>query len=142
MFRTKVKSLRLISQALRHGDIWGSGGIAPQLLTWALDGGEWSASRPCRLTPPKRVPDSHWIEGWVVPRAGLDVVEKRKNLHCWDSKPGRRSRSPSLDRVSYPDSHVQYKYIRSIIYTLIQTCIHTYIHYIHTCIHIYIYIYT
>jgi hypothetical protein len=37
-------SLCLISQALCHEDIWGSGGIASPFLTSPLDGGEWSAS--------------------------------------------------------------------------------------------------
>jgi hypothetical protein len=31
----------------------GSGGIAPTFLTSALDGGEWSASRPCRFSSGK-----------------------------------------------------------------------------------------
>jgi hypothetical protein len=26
--------------------------------------------------PPERVPGTHWIGGWVDPRAGLDDVEK------------------------------------------------------------------
>jgi hypothetical protein len=39
-------------------------------LTSALVGGEWSASRPARFTP-----GTHWIGGWVGPRAGLDDVE-------------------------------------------------------------------
>jgi hypothetical protein len=43
-------------------------------LTSALDGGEWSASRPGRFTPRERAPDTHWIAGWVGPRAILDVV--------------------------------------------------------------------
>jgi len=34
-------------------------------LTSALDGGEWSASRPDRFTPRERVPVTHWIGGWV-----------------------------------------------------------------------------
>jgi len=29
----------------------GSGGIAPRILDSAIDGGEWSASRPGRFTP-------------------------------------------------------------------------------------------
>jgi hypothetical protein len=29
--------------------------MAPQFLTFALDGGEYSASRPCPLTPVERV---------------------------------------------------------------------------------------
>jgi hypothetical protein len=32
------------------------------------------------LYPGERAPCTHWIEGWVYPRAGLDVVEKRKLL--------------------------------------------------------------
>jgi hypothetical protein len=33
-----------------HDDVCGSGGIAPPILTSALDGGEWLASRPGRFT--------------------------------------------------------------------------------------------
>jgi hypothetical protein len=29
------------------------------------------------LYPRERAPDTHWIRGWVDPRAGLDDVEKR-----------------------------------------------------------------
>jgi hypothetical protein len=49
-------------------------------LTSALAGGEWSASRPGRFTPGEKAPGTHWIGGWVGPRAGLDDVEKRKFL--------------------------------------------------------------
>jgi hypothetical protein len=49
-------------------------------LTSALVGGEWSASCPCRLTSGERARSTHWIEGWMGPRAGLDEVEKRKFL--------------------------------------------------------------
>jgi hypothetical protein len=45
-------------------------------LTSELVGGEWSASRPGRFTPGERAPGTHWIGGWVDPRAGLDDVEK------------------------------------------------------------------
>jgi hypothetical protein len=43
----------------------------------ALDGSEWSASGPCRFPP---VPGTHYIGGWVGPRASMDVKEKEKNL--------------------------------------------------------------
>jgi hypothetical protein len=33
---------------------------------------------PVRFTPRERVPDTHWIGGWVGPRAVLDTVVKRK----------------------------------------------------------------
>jgi hypothetical protein len=36
-------------------------------LTSALVGGEWSASRPGRFTP-----GTHWLGGWMGPRADLD----------------------------------------------------------------------
>jgi hypothetical protein len=47
-------------------------------LTSALDGGEWSASRPDRFTSRKRAPGTHWIGGWVGSRAVLDAVVKEK----------------------------------------------------------------
>jgi hypothetical protein len=49
-------------------------------LTSALVGGEWSASRPGRFTPRERAQCSHWIGGWVDPRARLDNAERRKFL--------------------------------------------------------------
>jgi hypothetical protein len=57
-----------------------SGGRAPLIhsLTSALDGGEWSASRPSRFTSRERAPGTHWIGGWVGTRAVLDPVMKRK----------------------------------------------------------------
>jgi hypothetical protein len=44
-------------------------------LTSALVGGEWSASGLGHYTC-----GTHWIGGWVGPRADLDAVEKRKIL--------------------------------------------------------------
>jgi hypothetical protein len=49
-------------------------------FTSAVVGGEWSTSRPGRLTPAERAPGTHCIGGSVGPRAGLDDVEKRKFL--------------------------------------------------------------
>jgi hypothetical protein len=42
-------------------------------LASALDGGEWSVSRPR-----ERAPGTHWIGGWAGPRAVPDAVVKRK----------------------------------------------------------------
>jgi hypothetical protein len=42
--------------------MWGSGGIVPPFLTLALDGGEWSASRPCRFIPREIVPRTQWVD--------------------------------------------------------------------------------
>jgi hypothetical protein len=49
--------------------------------TSALDGAEWSASRPVRaLTPGERTPGAHCIGGWVGLRAGLDTEVRGKIL--------------------------------------------------------------
>jgi hypothetical protein len=36
------------------------------------------------------------------PTAGLDAVEKRKILHCWEWNPGHPARNPSPYRLSCP----------------------------------------
>jgi hypothetical protein len=47
-------------------------------LTSALDEYGLSASRPGRFTHRERAPGTHWIRGWVGPRAVLDAGVKRK----------------------------------------------------------------
>jgi hypothetical protein len=44
-------------------------------LNSALVGCEWLVSYPCHFTLDERAPGTHYIEGWVDPRAGLDDVE-------------------------------------------------------------------
>jgi hypothetical protein len=73
-------------------------------LTSALLGGEWSASRPGRFTPGERAPGTHWIGGWVGPRASLDDMEERKFLTLRGLElrsHGRLARSQSLYRLRY-----------------------------------------
>jgi hypothetical protein len=76
-------------------------------LTSALDGGEWWASRPGRLTPGERAPGTHSIWVSMGPRTGLDDVESIKILLF----PGLEIRthgcaahSQSLHRLRYPVS--------------------------------------
>jgi hypothetical protein len=52
----------------------GGGSITPPFLTSALDGGESSGSCPGCFVPGERALGTHWIGGWVGPRAGLDTV--------------------------------------------------------------------
>jgi hypothetical protein len=99
--------LCLSNLALRHEDVLGSGCIDSVFLTSALTGGEWSPSRACRFTPGERAPGTHWIGGWVDPRATLDDVEKRNflTLSGLEVRPlGRPARSQSLYRLRYPGS--------------------------------------
>jgi hypothetical protein len=55
--------------------------------------------------PPRKDPGTHWIGGWLGPRAGLDGVENRKflTLPGPEIRPlGRPARSQSLYRLLYP----------------------------------------
>jgi hypothetical protein len=73
-------------------DAWENTVTVPPFLTSAQDGGEWSASRPCRFTPRRNHPGTHWIEDWMVARADLEAMEWRKiTSHCRESKPDRPS---------------------------------------------------
>jgi hypothetical protein len=75
--------------------------------TSALDGGEWSASRPDRALPPgKGPPSTHCTGGWVGLRAGLDTEVRGKFL---SPLPGieprslrRQARRRTLYWLSYP----------------------------------------
>jgi hypothetical protein len=64
-------------------------------LTWALDGGEWSASLPGRFNPGKRTSSIHCIEGLVRRRDGLDAMKRKI---C----PGRESNPDSA--AVYPEA--------------------------------------
>jgi hypothetical protein len=57
---------------------WGVEVYLHAFLTSALDGGEWSASRPGHFTPKERAPGTHWIGSLVGPRASLDAMVRRK----------------------------------------------------------------
>jgi hypothetical protein len=78
--------------------------------TSALDGGEWSASRPGRaFTPGERTPGTHCTGGWVSPRAGLDTEARGKILcPCQGSNPDRPVVQPVV-------RHLQNKCIRQIL---------------------------
>jgi hypothetical protein len=87
------------SPATRHGGVWGKRWYSSySFLTSALDGGEWSASRPGRDLPLGKGPGTHCTGGWVGPRAGLDTEDRGKIL-C----PCRGS-NPDLYWLSYPGS--------------------------------------
>jgi hypothetical protein len=84
--------------APRHEDVLGKWRYRfTHSLTSALDGGDWSASRPGRFTPRERASGTHWIRGWVGPRAVLDTVVKREiPIHCRQSNP----RTPIVQPVA------------------------------------------
>jgi hypothetical protein len=52
---------------------------------------------PAAHIPGERTPGTHWIGGWVGPRAGLDAGARRKILCiCRGSNPDRPARSQIL----------------------------------------------
>jgi hypothetical protein len=75
----KVKLKLKLKLSLCHEGVLGEWRYSSKhFLTLALNGGEWSVSQPGHFTARKRAPTTHWIGGWVGPRAVLDVVVKRK----------------------------------------------------------------
>jgi hypothetical protein len=63
--RTHTKAETSIKQTLCFGT-----------ATLGTVGIELLASRPRCFTTGERAPGTHWIGGWVGPRAGLDDMEK------------------------------------------------------------------
>jgi hypothetical protein len=77
-YSLKVKLSLCFNWAPRHEGVLGEWmySSAHSLIS-ALDGGEWSASCPGLFTPRERAPGTHWIGGWVGPKAVLEAVVKR-----------------------------------------------------------------
>jgi len=75
----------------------GSGLQLHAFLILTLNGGQRSPPCPGHFTPGVWAPRTHWTEGWVGLRAGLDDVEERKKSHHRQSlemNPGCPDRSP------------------------------------------------
>jgi hypothetical protein len=73
-------------------------------MTSALDGGEWSSSRPGHFTSRERATGTQWIGGWVGPRTGPDAVVKRElpapvGIRTLDHP----ARSPEIDNNKITD---------------------------------------
>jgi hypothetical protein len=96
------------SPATRHGGALGERRYCSYtFLTSALEGGEWSASRPGRALPlGKEPPVTHCTGGWVGPRAGLDAEVRGKILClCRGLNSIHPVRSQKLYWLSYPALH-------------------------------------
>jgi hypothetical protein len=76
--KVKVKLSLCLTKYHAMKAYWGSGGTSPRILhldtRW-----RWMVSFTGRpLYPRVRASGTHWIGGWVGPRADLDTVMKRK----------------------------------------------------------------
>jgi hypothetical protein len=96
------------SPSTRHGGAWGERRYSSySFSTSALDGGEWSASRPGRAF----TPGTQCTGGWVGLRAGLDTEDRGKIL-C-----PRRGSSPDRPVVQPVVRHYT-----SCLYVKYQNC--------------------
>jgi hypothetical protein len=88
----KVKELSLCLTKLYVMKTYGVEEKLHAFLTSALDGGEWSSSRPGRCKPGATHPGTHWIEDWVGPGAGLGAAAKKiPSLPLPEIEPGSSS---------------------------------------------------
>jgi hypothetical protein len=83
----KVKLSLCLTKHHAMKTYWGSGGIGPLGLNLGLHRGKWLHSHPGRFTA-----GTHWMGGWVGPRAGLHAVRKLP-CPCQEQNPGRPARS-------------------------------------------------
>jgi hypothetical protein len=94
----KVKLPLCLTKHRSMKTYWGSGGIAPRNLTSALDGGEWSASRPGRFCTRERAPWYPLVRGLGGPQSRSERGGEEKNSEL---SPGIELRTQSLYRLSY-----------------------------------------
>jgi hypothetical protein len=52
---------------------------------------------PLSFIPKETAPGNHWIGGLMDPRAGLETVEKRKILPCWELSPAHPAFNENID---------------------------------------------
>jgi len=85
-------------------------------LTSALDGDEWSDSRHGRFTPKERSPGTHWIGGWVVPRAGLDALIKIHDIqiNAERTETTQTQYDETTDKHFFPNTQTQKSLTQSI----------------------------
>jgi hypothetical protein len=96
--RLTSASLNMLSSpATSHGDAWGERRCSPySFMTSALDGGEWSASRPGRALPPGKGPPVPIVQeaGWAPEPVWTQRIEEKSFAPARDRTPIARSSSP------------------------------------------------
>jgi len=93
-------------QCPHHEGVWGMEVDPLSILTSALEDVDDNLSAPVALHPTKN-PNTHWIGGWVEPRANVDGSRK-ETIYCpyRDSNTGtsstlRVAMSPTVDATEY-----------------------------------------
>jgi hypothetical protein len=71
---------------------------------------------PRYFIPGKRAPGTHWIGGWMGPRASFYMVLKRKNCcPCWESNPSHPAHSLVTILTELPQLSIYHYKIGKII---------------------------
>jgi hypothetical protein len=107
--QSKSKS-KQSSPTTRHGGAWGKMRYSSySFMTSALDGGEWSRSRPGRALPPGKGPPVPIVQeaGWAPEPVWTQRLEENPlPLPGIEPRsPGRPALSQTLYCLSYPCSH-------------------------------------
>jgi hypothetical protein len=97
----------------------GSGHTDPPFLTSTLDGGDSSASSPCLFTSGERDSNTHRIGDCVGPEMVWTLWRREKSCTSRELNPCCPPGSPSVYRLSYPDSFSVHnknniRYVRAI----------------------------
>jgi hypothetical protein len=88
--------------ATRHGGAWGERRYSSySFSTSALDGGEWSASRPGRTLPLGKGPPVPIGQeaGWAPEQVWAQRIEEKSFAPAGDRTPIARSSSPYSDTI-------------------------------------------
>jgi hypothetical protein len=107
--------VKVKQSSTRHGDAWGDRRYSSySFTTSALDGGEWSASRPGRTLPPGKGPLVPTVQeaGWAPEPVWTQRLEEKSSAPAGYRTPIARSSSPysqTLYCLSYPGSSVDLK---------------------------------
>ena len=79
----------------------------PHILTFGIEWGEGSASRPGRFTYREETPGTYWFGGWVGSKSGSDALQKRETLLSLPAFEQTIRRTPCLWPSHYTDCAVR-----------------------------------
>jgi len=90
-------------------------GGAYSFLNSAPDTGQWSPERQGRCTPQGKTPRTHWIRGWVNPRAGW-TAEPCRNMNS-DRPASRLVTIPTTPcRIGFQVTQIEAQINRKLVY--------------------------
>jgi hypothetical protein len=111
MCLTKYHAMIVLNYALYHEHTWESEGITPCILDLATRWRRVVSFKPRSLYCWEKSPSTHWIGGWVGPRASPDAGEEKKksyNFPCQESNTSCPAHSLVTILTELPWKHWEY----------------------------------